>query len=92
MRITDAAALSTARTACPSMFMADDPPLVSCNSQRNERPSFQARSTAVSGASDSEATAIPSTSPASMPASASAAITASRMKVCVDCSGRGRRT
>ena len=42
------------------MFMAEEPPLVSCTSQRSDRPSFQARSTAASGASENEATAMPS--------------------------------
>jgi len=40
---------------------------------------------------ENEATAIPSTSRGSISASASAAMTASRMKVCVDCPGCGRR-
>ena len=48
-----------ARSAWPSMFIADEPPLVSCTSQRSDRPSFQARSTAASGASENDATAMP---------------------------------
>ena len=71
--------------------MAELPPLVSCKIQRSDRPSFQARSTAVSGASENDATAMPCTSRASTPASASAATTASRMNVWVDCPGSGRR-
>jgi hypothetical protein len=73
------------------MFMAEEPPLVSWTSQRNDKPSFQARSMAASGASENEATAMPSTSRGSIAASTSAATTASRMKVCVDCPGCGRR-
>ena len=42
--------------------MADEPPLVSWTSQRRDKPSFQARSTAASGASENEASAIPSIS------------------------------
>src|ERR1700730_4217755 len=49
-RITDAAPVSTARTACPSMFMAEEPPLVSWTSQRDDKPRFQARAVAASGA------------------------------------------
>ena len=47
------------------MFIADEPPLVSCTSQRSDSPSFQARSTAASGASENDATAMPWTSLAS---------------------------
>ena len=42
---------------------------MSCASQRSDRPSFQARSTAASGASENDATAMPWMSSASSPAS-----------------------
>ena len=87
----DAAPVSTPRSAWPSMFIADEPPLVSCNSQRSERPSRQARSIAVSGASENDVTAIPWISLASISASCNAATIASRMKVCVVCPDCGRR-
>ena len=54
---------------------------MSCASQRSDRPSFQARSTAASGASENDATAMPWMSVAlQTSASFSAATTASRMK------------
>src|SRR5215470_10013483 len=73
------------------MFIAEEPPLVSCNSQRSDRPSRQARSIAVSGASENDVTAMPWISLASISASRNAATTASRIKVCVVCPGSGRR-
>src|SRR5258707_14809004 len=59
MKTLSAAPVSTARSALPSMLMPAEPPLVSCASQRSDRPSFQARSTAESGASENDATAMP---------------------------------
>ena len=73
------------------MFIADEPPLVSCASQRSDRPSFQARSTAASGASENDATAMPWMSLAFSRASFSAATTASRMKCSAVWPGSGRR-
>ncbi len=73
------------------MLTADEPPLVSCTSQRSDRPSFQARSTAASGASENDATAMPWMSLASTSASFNAATTASRMKVSAVWPGSGRR-